>query len=93
MAVAIIMDFPGATLAHYDDVLRRMGLEPGGTPPEGAIFHFCTQTEDGVRVVDVWETMAQFEVFAAEHIGPHSQAAGIPAPPTTTVHEVHNYFV
>ncbi len=93
MAVAIVMDFPGATLDHYNAVIQRMGFDPMGTPPEGAIFHFVVKTDDGVRVTDVWETMEQFDAFAKEQIGPHSEAAGIPGPPVTSVYEVHNYFV
>jgi hypothetical protein len=92
MAVAIVMDFPGGTLDQYDAVIARMGFEPGGSPPEGAMFHFVVKTDDGVRVTDVWETMEQFDAFAKEHIGPHSQAVGIPGPPVTTMYEVHNYF-
>ena len=37
MAVAIEMNFPGATLAQYDEVLKLMGLDDGSLPP-GAIF-------------------------------------------------------
>jgi hypothetical protein len=80
MAVAIVMDFPGATLAPYDDVLKRMGLKPGGASPDGAIFHYCSQTDDGIRVIDVWETLAQFEAFTQAHIAPHTEAVGVPAP-------------
>jgi hypothetical protein len=93
MAIAIVMDFPGATLDQYDAVIESMGLEPGGPTPEGAIFHFVTPTEDGIRVIDVWETQAQFDKFAQEQIGPQTQKAGISGPPVMTFHEVHNYFV
>jgi hypothetical protein len=93
MAVAIVMDFPGATLDQYDAVIQSMGLVPGGPPPEGAISHFVTRTDDGIRVVDVWETQEQFDKFAREQIGPQTQKAGIPGPPVMTVYEVHNHFV
>lgn len=92
MAVAVQMDFDGATLAQYDDVCRRMGLEPRGPGPAGAISHFATMTDSGLRVVDVWETKEQFEKFAQDQIGPLSQDAGIPAPPRIQFFDVHNYF-
>ncbi len=92
MAVAIVMDFPGATLEQYDQVIDLMGLTPGGPVPPGAMFHWVTQTDDGIRVVDVWETQEQFEKFAAEEIGPKTQAAGIQGPPSMTFHPIHNYF-
>jgi hypothetical protein len=92
MAVAIIMDFPGGTLDQYDQVIEKMGLEPGGDTPDGALFHWVTQTPEGLRVVDVWETQAAFDRFAEEQIGPYSQEVGL-QPPQSTVHDVHNHFV
>jgi hypothetical protein len=92
MAVAIIMDFPGGTLDQYDQVIGKMGLEPGGDTPDGALFHWVTQTPDGLRIVDVWETQEAFDQFAAEQIGPYSQEVGL-QPPQSTVHDVHNHFV
>ena len=93
MAVAIVMDFPGGTLDQYDAVIAGMGLVPGGPTPEGAIFHFVTRTDDGIRVIDVWETQEQFEKFAEDQIGPQTQKAGVPGPPVMTFYEVHNHFV
>jgi hypothetical protein len=93
MPVAIMMDFPGATLEQYDQVIEKMGLTPGGETPPGALFHWVAATDDGIRVVDVWETQEQYDKFADEQIGPYSQEVGIPEPPQTRVHEVHNHFI
>ena len=90
MAVAIEMVFRGATLAQYDDVMQMMNL--GDTPPEGAIFHWVAATPEGIKVVDVWETLDQFNRFAGENIMPNTQKAGIEAPPEMTTHEVHNHL-
>ena len=46
-----------------------MGLEQGGSTPPGAISHFVTKTDDGIRVVDVWESQEVFQRFAEEQIG------------------------
>jgi hypothetical protein len=93
MAVAIEMSFKGATLDQYDEVMKLMSLEDGRRQaPDGALFHWVAQTDDGIKVVDVWETKEQFEKFAAEEIGPYTQQVGIPAPPETTFREVHNYL-
>ena len=54
MAVAVEMNFPGATLAQYDEVMVTMGLTAGGATPPGAISHWVASTDDGLRVVDVW---------------------------------------
>ncbi len=92
MPVAIVMDFPGAALDQYDQVIAGMGFRSGGPAVPGGLFHRVTATDDGIRVVDVWETNEQFEKFAQEKIGPHTQDAGFHGPPTTTFHEVDNYF-
>jgi hypothetical protein len=90
VAVAIEMVFRGATLAQYDEVMQLMGL--GDTPPDGALFHWVAATPDGIKVVDVWETLDQFNAFAGENIMPNTQKAGIPGPPEMTTHEVHNHL-
>lgn len=92
MAIAVQMDFDGATLAQYDEVCQKMGLTPKGPGPAGAISHFATETEGGLRVVDVWETREQFDQFAMEQIGPFSAEVGITGAPAMQFFEVHNYF-
>ena len=92
MAVAIVMDFEGGTLDQYDQVVQSMGLSPGGPTPPGALFHWVTKTDDGVRVTDVWETREAFDQFAQEQIGPKTQAVGL-AEPSLAYHDVHNHFI
>lgn len=55
MPVAIEMNFEGATLEQYDKIIELMGLTSGNTPPR-AIFHWTAKSDDGIRVVDVWES-------------------------------------
>ncbi|MEY2452633.1 MAG: hypothetical protein QOD92_2207 [Acidimicrobiaceae bacterium] len=92
MAVAVQMDFNGATLDQYDQVIEKMGFRPDGVGAPGGLFHWVTKTDDGIRVVDVWESREQFEKFAQDEIGPISQAVGVPSPPALTFHEVHNHL-
>ncbi len=91
MAVAYRMEFPGATLDQYDQVIKKMGLTPRGSTPPGAIFHWAAATDDGVLVVDVWENEEVFNKFSEEQIQPFSQEAGLPAP-KVTMNQVHNYL-
>ena len=92
MAIAVQLDFEGATLDQYDEVCQLMGLTPKGPGPAGAISHFATMTGSGLRVVDVWESREQFDQFAQEQIGPYSAKVGITAQPEMQFFEVHNYF-
>ena len=90
MAVAYEMRFEGATLEQYDEILELMGLRDGVADLDGAVFHWVAKIDDGLVVVDVWESDEQFSRFAEEQIGPYSRQVGIPNPPVTTRYEVHN---
>jgi len=92
MPIGVQLDFAGATLVQYDQVIAKMGFRPGGPGGPGGIFHWVTSTDSGLRVTDVWETKEQFEKFAAEKIGPISQEVGFPAPPEIQFFDVHNYL-
>ena len=91
MAVAIVLDFKGATLDQYDQVIERMGLTPRGSGPPGSLFHWVTKTGDGIRVTDLWDSREVFDRFSDEQIGPHTQAVGI-SPPEVAFHDVHSYL-
>jgi hypothetical protein len=90
MAVALILEFKGATLDQYDEVVEKMNL--GGKTAPGGLSHWVTATEDGFRVTDVWEDRATFDKFAEEKIGPISAEVGMPNPPEITEYEVHNHL-
>ena len=92
MAVAVEMNFRGATLDQYDEVIQKMGFAPGGAGAPGGLFHWVTGTDDGIRVVDVWESMEQFQQFAEEQIRPYSREAGFESEPEVRTYEVHNYL-
>lgn len=92
MAVAVQLDFKDGTLAQYDEVIKKMGFAPGGPGAPGGMFHWVSQTPDGIRVTDVWQTKEQFEAFAQSQIGPITQEVGIPNPPEVQFFEVHNYL-
>jgi hypothetical protein len=87
MAVAMILDFKGGTLDQYDQVVEKMEL--GGKPPPGGLFHWCAKTDDGFRVVDVWEDRAAYDKFSEEKIGPISAEVG-GVEPEITAFELHN---
>lgn len=92
MAVAIILDFKGATLEQYDQVIEKMGFEREGAGAPGGLFHWVTKTDNGIRVTDVWVDRETFQRFADEQIGPYTREVGIANPPEVTFHEVHNHL-
>jgi hypothetical protein len=92
MAIGVKLNFVGATLEQYDEIVAKMGYLPGGPAGPGAISHLCTKTDDGFRVIDVWESKDAFERFAQEKIGPLSGAVGLGAPPEIKFFDIHNYL-
>lgn len=93
MAVAVQMDFAGATLDQYDQINERIGLLPGGPASRQELFHWVTDTGEGFRVVDVWESRDAFERFLHEKLDPVMAEVGIPHPPRIQFFEVYNFFV
>jgi len=91
MAVGIVMQFEGSNLEQYDRVIEKMGLSPGEPLPPGGVFHWVTKTDDGIQVIDVWETREQFDKFAQEQIGPITAEEGM-SPPELAFHDVHNHM-
>ena len=88
MAVALVLDFPGATKQQYDEVVERMQL--GGRMAPGGLFHAAGSYGDGWRVIDVWDRLSQFERFRDEQIIPHVTAVGM-GPPNARVIDVDEF--
>jgi hypothetical protein len=89
--VAVVMDFVGATLAQFDQLLERLRLSPDGAGRVGRLFQWSRSTPDGVRVTEVWQSQGHFEVFLRERIEPHLSDAGLREPEVTT-YDVHSYL-
>jgi hypothetical protein len=85
--VALGTDFQGleATLAKYDEVVRRLGGTPGDPggphPAEGCLFHFVTVDpgSSGFRITNAFTTPELFAAFAAK-LGPVRKDVGLPEP-------------
>lgn len=92
MAVAVVVEFDEGTLDQYDRVIELMGFRAFGPGAPGAMFHWVTKTDTGIRVTDVWESAEVFQRFAEEQIKPSTQEAGITGEPRITMFEVHNYL-
>jgi hypothetical protein len=84
MAVCLVINVPGATLEQYDQVRNGIG-DPLG---DGQISHTAGATADGICVVDVWESRADFDRFMQEKLGEQLARAGFEQPQITEF-EVH----
>ena len=77
MAVAILFDIPGARRSQYDEVIRRLHDAGEGAPP-GRLYHVAGPTQDGWRIVDVWDSQVHFERFG-QTLMPILEEAGFPS--------------
>jgi hypothetical protein len=74
-------------------VIELMGFTSGTADADGAIFHWVAKTDDGLLVVDVWESDEHFDRFSEEQILPFTAQVGITGTPQISRHEVHNLLV
>ena len=93
MPVLMIYDSPGGTREQYEEVSQKLTDGRGFTsledwPAEGLLSHVAGPTDNGWRVIDVWESEEAFQRFGAT-IGPVLQEVGMPGEPK--FHEVHNF--
>ena len=87
MAIVIEFNFPGTTVQQYEEVSR--GLEAKGlAAPQGRQYHVAAPSDTGWFVVDVWDSVEQFNTFG-ETLMPLLEAAGIPNV-LPEIREVHN---
>jgi hypothetical protein len=86
MAVVIVHQGPTLTQEKYDEVVRRLSGDrgrmesPSDWPVDGLLVHAAGQSEQGFRVVDVWESEAAFQRFGDVLI-PILQEIGVTDPP------------
>ena len=92
MAVAVILEFAGATLEDYDRVLAALGFAGAGRGEPGILFHWVAAIPGGIRVVDVWRDRDLAEAFVRDRLVGATQAIGATEPPEIQVLEIHNFM-
>jgi hypothetical protein len=58
-------------------------------PPDGLILHIAGPTDEGFRIIDVWESKQAWERFRAERLAPALAALGGPASPEPTFRDLN----
>ncbi|MDX6532494.1 MAG: hypothetical protein QOF68_238 [Gaiellales bacterium] len=89
MAVMMIAEVPGGSAEVYDRLNDEMGIRSSADLPEGCLSHVAGPTEDGILVVDVWESPEQLGRFVESRLAPAAEKAGMPEF-TPRVLPVHN---
>jgi hypothetical protein len=86
-----IYDVPGGTREQYDQVDQKMREKMGSDyKPEGVHTHIAAVTNEGLRVIEVWDSAEHADRFDEEAgLGEAMQEAGVPEPNITEL-EVHS---
>jgi heme-degrading monooxygenase HmoA len=77
MAVIMILQVDGFGTDAYEAMNDEMGIRSADDLPEGCIAHAAGATEDGVLVVDVWESPETFGRFVESRLAPTAQKLGL----------------
>jgi len=90
MPVLMKLEVPGGTTAQYDRT-NEIALDDGAAP-DGLISNACGVTDDGLLIVDVWESAEAFGRFVEERLGAALAEAGMPEAEPQLM-PVHNLLV
>ena len=88
MPVMLLMDAPGASTEAYDRTNELMGIRGDADAPAGLISHCCGVDDQGLVVVDIWESEAALDRFFEERLGAALAQTGLVATPR--IMPVHN---
>jgi hypothetical protein len=83
MAYALVQDV-ASSWEQYERATATM-IEP---VPEGLILHVAGPTDEGVRVIDIWQSKEAWERFREGRIAPALAALGGPARPEATFRDL-----
>lgn len=89
--ILVIFDGKGMTTTQYDQIVAGLNAAGATNPPTGQLFHAAFKTPEGLKVVDVFESIEQFQAFG-KILMPSIQAAGV-TPSQPTIYSLHNYIV
>jgi len=90
--VGVRIDLPGATLEWYDEAIATTGYLPGGPIASRALSHRVTKTDDGICIIEVWESKEAFKNSAHQKSDGIVKEIGIPGRVSIAFFDVHNYL-
>ena len=87
MSEALVLEFTGLGLEDYRRVNSLLGLEEGnesGDWPAGLTLHAGGLSDDGLVVIEVWDSREAQAAFMQERLGAALHEAGVTAAPRVT---------
>lgn len=87
MSLSIYFRPKSMSKTKYDEVIDRLKKSEAGNP-KGRLYHACFGEENNLNVLDIWDTMENFEKFG-QTLMPILQQVGVD-PGEPEIKEVHN---
>jgi hypothetical protein len=80
-SIAVIVRFTGDPndLLERFERARRLWIDAQGDDYARPVFYATCRTDDGITVINAWETEADHDAFG-RRLGPHLQAVGLGRP-------------
>jgi hypothetical protein len=83
MAVLKQHHAPGMSASFYDQVAT--ATSPSQSRAAGFVAHYAVVEDGGMRVIEIWDSIAHHDAWFNEVVKPHLPA-DLPAPTFTTLH-------
>jgi len=90
MATVMLMHWPEVSREQYEQARREIDWE--GQVPQGAKFHVAWFGDDGLHVLDLWDSAEDFQRFAEQRLAPGVQKIGIQGQPQVEFAEAAAVF-
>ena len=84
MPYASVLDI-AASWQHY----QRLAAPLLAPPPAGLILHLAGPTDEGIRIIDIWESPQAWQQFHSHRLQPALAALDAPLRPELTFRDLH----
>lgn len=85
-----VLEIQGLVAEEYNSIVARMDVERN--PAAGIYLHIAAPMENGIRVVELWDTKEGFEQYIQEQLIPACTALGIQKETTVSITPLYNLF-
>jgi hypothetical protein len=90
MATVMLLRWDGVSEDQYEQAREKVGWDR--EVPDGAKLHVAGFSNDGMNVLDVWDSEESFRAFMDERLGPAVEEIGIEGEPNIGFYPMHACF-
>ncbi len=90
MATVMLMHWREASPEQYDQVRARARWDQD--LPDGAKLHVCGFADDGMHILDIWDSEQAFNAFFEQRVRPAVAEVGIEGQPDVKFYPTHGIF-